>query len=313
MPSRQIRIAVPVRPPAAARRCRSVRGARRGASAITSNGDDGDRHAPDHEAPLPAAADQRQHQRQHQRNGEDFADQQAVGVDGGGKADALRQPGAHRRRHGHLHDGDAGAHRDGHGIEPGHVGHRAAQCAADRGDGEPNHQGRAHAEAGDQQRAGHRGEREQHRGQAGENADLGRVQLEFVVDERNDRRHRQNGQPQAGAGEPQQQQRREKASLRPRLTGVLHCRNRHCGEHATETAKCPLLSPEKFYVLTAGICYRSACNIALISAVQRTGFIRFPAIIRPQRGRASLRSGELPNTARRLCRPTIGGCYGQRS
>jgi hypothetical protein len=67
----------------------------------------------------------------------------------------------------------------------------------------------------DQQRAGHGGEREQHRRQAGENADLGGVELEAVVDQRDDRRNRQDGEPQGGAGEPQQQQRGEKASLRP--------------------------------------------------------------------------------------------------
>ena len=160
--------------------------------------DDRDRHAPDHEAPLPAAADHRQYQWQHQRDRHDFADQQAVGIDRGGKADAMRQPGAHCRRHGHLHDGNARAHRDGHGIEPINVRQGAAQRAADGGERKANHQRGAHAEAGDQQRAGNRGDGEQHRRQTGENSDLRRAQVQFVMDERNDRRHRQYGQAQPG-------------------------------------------------------------------------------------------------------------------
>ena len=217
---------VPVWPPAAACVRRRTAGRRQNQN---QRRDDDDRRAPKYEAPLPAAADQRKHQRQHQRHGKNFTDQEAVGIDGGGKADALRNPAAHRRRHGHLHDGDAGAHGHRHRIEPHHVGDGAAQRAADRGDGEPDHQRRAHAEPRDQQRAGHGGDREQHRGQAGENADLGGVEPEPIVNQRNDRRHRQDGEPQGDACEPQLQQRADKAGLRPRLAGILHGRSRHCG------------------------------------------------------------------------------------
>ena len=221
-------VTVPIGPPAAVGDGgRSIGRCRR--QPQYQNGDEGDRHAPEYKAPLPTAADHWQHQRQHQRHRQDFTDQEAVGVDCGGKSDALGKPGAHHRRHGHLHDGNAGAHGDGHGVEPGHVGDGAAQCAADRGDGKPDHQRAAHAEPRDQQRAGHGGDGEQHRGQAGENADLGGVEMETIVDQRDDRRHSEDGEPQADAGQPQQQQRGEEASPRPWLAGALHGRDRHCG------------------------------------------------------------------------------------
>ena len=162
----------PVRPPFAANwRAAIRRRARR--QRHHDKRDDDDRHAPENEAPLPAAADERQHQNQHESNGQNFADQQAVGVNRGGKADAVRQPGAHRRRHGDLHDGDTAGHDDGHGIEPQHIRQQAAQGAADGGEQEADDQRRAHAEFGDQQRARYGGERQQHRWQASQNADLG--------------------------------------------------------------------------------------------------------------------------------------------
>ena len=79
---------------------------------------------------------------------------------------------------GHLHDGDAGAHHDRHRVEPGHVGHAPRNAPPSGGERKPDDQRRAHAEPRDQQRAGHRGEGEQHRRQAGEDADLGFRQAE---------------------------------------------------------------------------------------------------------------------------------------
>ena len=63
------------------------------------------------------------------------------------------------------------------------------------------------AEFRDQQRAGHRGQREQHRRQPGQDADLRLRHVQVGVDQRDDRRHRENRQAQPVAGEPQQRKR----------------------------------------------------------------------------------------------------------
>ena len=76
---------------------------------------------------IASSAEHRQHQRNGQRRRQDFADEQAVGVDRGGKADALRHPGAHQRRQRRLHHRDAERHDDGAEIEHGDVRPDAAQ------------------------------------------------------------------------------------------------------------------------------------------------------------------------------------------
>jgi len=58
------------------------------------------------ETPLPVS-DQRQHQRSISATAR-ISPISSVGIDGGGKADALREPGAHRRRHVTCMTADAG-------------------------------------------------------------------------------------------------------------------------------------------------------------------------------------------------------------
>ena len=154
----------------------------------------------------PTAAGKRQHERQHRHDGHDFADQETVGVDRGAEPDPLRQPGAHQRRHRRLHHRDAETRNDGGGVERRHIGGGAAQRRADAGQHEARRHRRDGAETRDQQRSRHRRAGEQRHRQAGQDADLGLRHAKFVVNERNQRRHRQNGHAHAGAGEPQHQQ-----------------------------------------------------------------------------------------------------------
>ena len=168
---------------------------------------DRDRHGPEHEIPLPALLQHRQHQRNGQRGGQDLADQQAVGVDRGGEADALRHPGAHQRRQRRLHHRDAERRDHGADIKHRDVRPDAAQHRAEGAEHEPDQQRGERAEPRDHQRAGDGGAREQHHRQAGQDADLRLRQVQVVVDQRNDRRHREDGQPQRDAREPEQQQR----------------------------------------------------------------------------------------------------------
>ena len=91
----------------------------------------------------------------------------------------------------------------------------------------PDQQRGERAEPRDHQRAGDGGAREQHHRQAGQDADLGFRQMQVVVDQRNDRRHRQDGQPQRDAREPEQQQRRS-----GRIEAAAR---RRCGTLATAT------------------------------------------------------------------------------
>ena len=80
----------------------------------------------------------------------------------------------------------------------------AAQPRRYAGNQQSAHQGRQGAEARNQQRAGQRRDGEQNERKAGENADLGPGQVELGLDQRDDRRHRQDGQPQSHAAEPEQ-------------------------------------------------------------------------------------------------------------
>ena len=83
----------------------------------------------------------------------------------------------------------------------------AAQYRSGGAEHEADQQGGQRAEPRDHQRAGDGGSGKQHHRQAGQDADLGFRQMQVVVDERDDRRHRQDGQAERNAREPEQQQR----------------------------------------------------------------------------------------------------------
>ena len=140
---------------------------------------------------------QRKKKRNRHRDRQDFADQQAVGIDRRCKADALRHPGTYQRRERGLHHGDAEGRHDGSGIEhrdeAGPMPRSAEPTAQNR---RPAHQRRHRAEPRDQQRARDRGACEQRHRQAGEDADLRLAQMQVVVDQRDDRRHREDGHAQ---------------------------------------------------------------------------------------------------------------------
>ena len=74
---------------------------------------------------------------------------------------------------------------------------------------------RTDAEARDQQRARNRREREHDQRHADQRADLGLGHVQVVVDERDDRRHRQQRNPHRRAGEPEQRKHDEKMRQRP--------------------------------------------------------------------------------------------------
>ena len=148
----------------------------------------------------PIAGGERQHQRQRQADGDDLADQQPVGIDRGGKADAIGQPGAHQRRQRRLHHRDAAAHRDGGGKQHRHVGGRPARRRRERGEEQAGDQRRPGPEARDDERARHGGRRKQQRGQARRacrsrsRRDRGRAWISGSK-----RRHRQHGHAQGRA------------------------------------------------------------------------------------------------------------------
>ena len=153
---------VPVRPPATRGRERACGLLHARRERPHQHGDHGDRCAPDRERPLPAS-DPRQDHRNGQADRDDFADDETVGVDGGGEADPLRHPQSHHGRHRYLHDRDAGAGDDGHAVQQRDMRIDAAQRSTDGGEHEADDQRRQHAEPRNQQRAGDRGETEQHR------------------------------------------------------------------------------------------------------------------------------------------------------
>ena len=187
--------------------------------------DDDDRQAPQRDRDAPVAAAPGQHQRQGQADGENLADQQAVGIGRGGKADAIGQPGAHQRRQGRLHHRDAAAHRDGGGKQHRHVGGRAARRSGERGEEETRDQRPPGPEARDDERARHGRRRKQQRRQPGERADLGLGEIEIGMDQRQERRHRQHRHAQRRAAQPQQAERGQE--LAQRRGGAMPGRWRH--------------------------------------------------------------------------------------
>ena len=82
----------------------------------------------------------------------------------------------------------------------------AAACRRRGGDQHADRQRAEGAEPMHQQRARHRGEREHQQRQAHQEADLRFAQMQVVVDQRDHRRHRQDGDAHADAGEPEQAQ-----------------------------------------------------------------------------------------------------------
>jgi hypothetical protein len=100
--------------------------------------------------------------RQHQCHRQDLTEEQAVGIDGGGKADSVGQPGTNSGRQGDLHDRHTRTHDHGHSIEPHDVGQGTAQRAASRIDHEPNDQRGADTKACNQQGTRHCREGKQH-------------------------------------------------------------------------------------------------------------------------------------------------------
>ena len=172
------------------------------------------RQAPQRDGDAPIAAGERQHQRQRQADGENLADQQPVGVDRGGKSDAVGQPAAHDRRQRRLHDRDAGPHRDGGGKQHGHVGGGPARRRRERIDDEARDQRRPRPEARDDERARHGGRREQQRRQAGQRADRGLGEIEVAMDERQQGRHRQHGHAQRRAAQPDEAERGQEPARR---------------------------------------------------------------------------------------------------
>jgi hypothetical protein len=167
------------------------------------DGDDRDRRGPEHEFPRPALAQHRQHQWDGQARWQNLADQQAVGIDRGGKADALRHPGANERGKHRLHHRDPERGHHGAEIKHGDMRADAAYGPAHGAKHESDQQRGQCAEPRDHQRAGDCGGGEQHHRQAGKDADLRFRQVQIVVDERDDRRHRENGHPQRDTRKPE--------------------------------------------------------------------------------------------------------------
>ena len=167
-----------------------------------------------------------------------FPDQQSVGVDRRAEAHLLRQPLPNQRRQRRLHDGDARAHHDGGGVEGGHIEHRTAQTGGDAADQQPDDQRRHRAPACDQQRSRHRRDAKQDDRQSGQDADLGSGQVQVGLHHRNDRRHRQNGQPQAYSGEPEQADRNPEFSHGIPGSGVFFVGLARCGQDGSVTS-CP--------------------------------------------------------------------------
>jgi hypothetical protein len=108
-----------------------------------------------------------------------------------------------------VHDGDAETGHDRRRIEREHFRRRAAQHRSGSRGEQAGEQRRQRAEARDQQRSEHRGAGKQHRRQAGQDPDLRFRHAEFGADQRDDGRHRQDGDAQAVAGEPEQQNAKE--------------------------------------------------------------------------------------------------------
>ena len=198
----------PIRPPAATgSRCGTLGAAEARRVKRNKQCCDQNRDRPNNEIEPPAVVDERQDQRDGERGGEYFADQEPGRIDRGGKADAVRKPGAHQGRQRRLHDRDARRHHDGRRIEESRIGKRSTRRGTGGIEQQAHDQRRHDAETRDQHRARHRRDRKQHRRQAREPADIRLRQMQVGVQQRHHRRHRQDGQAQAGAGEPEQRKR----------------------------------------------------------------------------------------------------------
>ena len=137
--------------------------------------------------------------------GSGFADQQPVGTERGAKAHPVRQPLANERRQRRLHDRDAGTHQDGGCIE--RQGHRAPRRAG------PTPSRRSAIPPTSVGSAPKRAISSDPGSAAMPNRITGKPdRMPTSVPDRprslwmrrNDRRHRQDGQPQPHAREPQQ-------------------------------------------------------------------------------------------------------------
>jgi hypothetical protein len=111
------------------------------------------------------------------------------------------------RGHHRLHHRDAGAHH--HARREQHRKSNATpRSAVPSSDDEQTADERAaHADARDEQRAPERGQCEQRGRDAAEHPDLRRRKAEVGADHRQHRRHRENGQAQRDAAQPQEEQR----------------------------------------------------------------------------------------------------------
>ena len=136
-------------------------------------------------------------------------------------------------------------------------GASAAQRRAGGGREQSGDQRRQRAEARDQQRAEHRRAGEQHLRQAGEDADLRFRHAELGADRRNDRRHREDGDAQTVAGEPEQRQDKQELPERGRRGGK-HDQpgSRPCffstGRQRVRRGTAPGPSPHRFRAVAQG-------------------------------------------------------------
>ena len=137
------------------------------------------------------------------------ANQHAVGRNRVGEPSAARRPEPRERRQRRLEDGDAKAHQQRRGVERPDIDCHGPRSGRERRDCESDGCDEEHAEARDQQRARNRGQREHDERHADQHADLRLAHVQVVVDQRDDRRHREQRNPDGGAGKPEQHKRCE--------------------------------------------------------------------------------------------------------
>ena len=129
----------------------------------------------------------------------------------------MRQPLPDDRRHGRLHDGYPGRHYDRGAVERRGRSGEAAQATARRGEQKSEQKRAQGSEPGNQKRSGQRRNRKQDYRQAGQQPDFRTRKMQIGLDDRNDRRHRQQREAQRGAEQPKQQDHdRELARLHAR-------------------------------------------------------------------------------------------------
>ena len=135
-----------------------------------------------------------------------LADQESGAVDGGGDGDAAREPLSDQRRKRGLAHRDADAHQEGRGEQHRRARAESAQGAEHGDEAEPRHQRSAHAELGDEQRPGHRGDGQQQHRQRDQGSDRFLVEVQLAMDERDQRRHGEHRQPEVDAAQQQEEQ-----------------------------------------------------------------------------------------------------------